>query len=222
MEREDAPEMTTSVALELTLEQADAWMRRFAAQLRENKELLTRLDAAIGDADHGINMDRGFAAVQQRLDAAPPTDLGTLFRTVGSTLISTVGGASGPLYGTAFLRLGGALAGKARASAADVGAALALAYEGIAARGKSGRGEKTMLDAFGPALDAFQAASRQGQPVPGAAAAEAAATGAKATIPLLATKGRASFLGAGSVGHQDPGATSTALLFQALADSLRG
>ena len=224
MEREDAPDMTTSAALELTLEQADAWMRRFAAQLRENKELLTRLDAAIGDADHGINMDRGFAAVQQRLDAAPPEDLGTLFKTVGSTLISTVGGASGPLYGTAFLRLGGALAGKAKASAADVGAALALAYEGIAARGKSGRGEKTMLDAFGPALDAFQAASRQGQPVSGAAAAaaEAAATGVKATIPLLATKGRASFLGPGSVGHQDPGATSTALLFQALADSLRG
>jgi dihydroxyacetone kinase-like protein len=199
-------------------------MRRFGDQLREHKELLTRLDAAIGDADHGINMDRGFAAVQQQLDAAPPTDLGTLSRTVGSTLISTVGGASGPLYGTAFLRLGGALAGKATASAPELGAALAVAYEGIAARGKSGRGEKTLLDAFGPALDAFQAACDQGQAVPGAvaAAAEAAAAGAQATIPLLATKGRASFLGAGSVGHQDPGATSMALLFQALADSLHG
>src|SRR5437867_2841770 len=122
--------MTASVALELTLEQADAWMRRFGAQLRDNKELLTRLDAAIGDADHGINMDRGVTAVQQRLDAAPPTDLGTLFRTVGSTLISTVGGASGPLYGTAFLRLGGALAGKATATAPEVAAALAVTDAG--------------------------------------------------------------------------------------------
>jgi dihydroxyacetone kinase-like protein len=210
--------------MELTLEQAVAWMRGFGDQLRENKEVLTSLDAAIGDADHGINMDRGFAAVRQKLDAAPASDLGTLFKTVGSTLISTVGGASGPLYGTAFLRMGGALAGKATAAAPDLGAALAAAYEGMAARGKSGRGEKTMLDAFGPALDAFQAASDRGQALADAvaAAAMAAATGATATIPLVATKGRASFLGAGSAGHQDPGATSTALLFQALAASLSG
>jgi dihydroxyacetone kinase-like protein len=210
--------------MELTLERAVAWMHGFGDQIRQNKELLTGLDAAIGDADHGINMDRGFAAVRQKLDAASAADLGTLFRTVGSTLISTVGGASGPLYGTAFLRMSGALTGKATVGAPELGAALAAAYEGMAARGKSGRGEKTLLDAFGPAVDAFQAVAAQGQSLPDAVAAAvaAAAAGATATIPLVATKGRASFLGAGSAGHQDPGATSTALLFQALAASLSG
>jgi dihydroxyacetone kinase-like protein len=209
-----------TVSTQLTLDQACDWMRRFGDALAENKEYLTRLDAAIGDSDHGINMDRGFGAVRQKLDAAPPADLGALFKLVGSTLISTVGGASGPLYGTAFLRMGGALAGKAAAGPAELRTALTLAYEGVAARGKSGRGEKTMLDAFGPALDALETDEERALAESAEAAARAAEEGAQATIPLLATKGRASFLGEKSIGHQDPGATSTALLFRTLADSL--
>jgi dihydroxyacetone kinase-like protein len=208
--------------MELTLEQGRDWMRRFGEAVRENKEHLTRLDAAIGDADHGINMERGFDAVQQKLDASPPDDLGWLFKLVGTTLISTVGGASGPLYGTAFLRMGGALAGKTSAGALELATALGVAYEGVATRGRSGRGEKTMLDAFGPALDAFQTGSSDGRTLPEilAAAAVAAEEGAKATVPLVATKGRASYLGEKSIGHQDPGATSTWLLFRALAESV--
>jgi dihydroxyacetone kinase-like protein len=215
--------MSTAVAMELTLDVAVAWMRRFGRVLQESREYLTRLDADIGDGDHGINMDRGFEAVQQKLDASPPDDLGALFKLVGSTLISTVGGASGPLYGTAFLRMGGALAGKTSASIPELGAALQVAYEGVAARGKSGRGEKTMLDAFGPALDVFQSSTVNGQSLTQliAAAAAAAEDGMNATIPLLATKGRASFLGENSVGHQDPGATSTFLFFRTLADSVQ-
>jgi dihydroxyacetone kinase-like protein len=213
--------MTMTVSTQLTLDQACDWMRRFGDALAENKEYLTRLDAAIGDSDHGINMDRGFGAVRQKLDAAPPADLGALFKLVGSTLISTVGGASGPLYGTAFLRMGGALAGKAVAGPAELRTALTLAYEGVAARGKSGRGEKTMLDAFGPAIDALGLDERRALAESAEAAATAAEKGAQATIRLLATKGRASFLGEKSIGHQDPGATSTALLFRTLADSLQ-
>lgn len=209
--------------LPATLEQAMAWMRRFGEEIQANREYLTRLDAAIGDGDHGINMDRGFQAVRQKLDAANPDDLGALFKLVGSTLISTVGGASGPLYGTVFLRMGGALAGKTSAGAPELATALGVAYEGVAARGKSSAGQKTMLDAFGPALEAFQEAAANGQPLPkvGTAAAAAAEAGMKATIPMLATKGRASFLGDKSIGHQDPGATSTYLLFRTLAESLQ-
>jgi dihydroxyacetone kinase-like protein len=203
------------------LEQAGDWIRRFAAEIHRRRDELTALDAAIGDGDHGINMDRGCAAVLQRLEETPPDDLGALCKLVGTTLISTVGGASGPLYGTAFLRMGAALAGKSAAREEDLGAALAAAYEGLAARGRSARGEKTMLDAFGPALDALQAARVDGQPLREAVAAAAreAEAGMRATIPLQATKGRASYLGAGSVGHQDPGATSTAIFFQTLAES---
>lgn len=213
---EDGDVATTT---ELTLDQACDWIRRYAAELDAHKERLTQLDAAIGDGDHGINMDRGFKAVCTKLAAEPPSDLGALFKLVGSTLVSTVGGASGPLYGTAFLRMGGALAGKMTAGERDLGTALVLAYEGIAARGKSARGQKTMLDAFGPACDAFQAADNHGGTLVdlAVAAANAAEDGARATIPLLATRGRASFLGENSIGHQDPGATSTALLFRTLA-----
>ncbi|HZS89575.1 MAG TPA: dihydroxyacetone kinase subunit DhaL [Chloroflexota bacterium] len=207
------------MATELGLDRACDWMRLYAAEIAAQKEYLTQLDAAIGDADHGINMDRGFTAVRAALDATPPFDLGALFTLAGRTLISTVGGASGPLYGTAFLRLGGALAGKTAAGVEDLAAALALACDGVAARGRSACGEKTMLDAFGPAVEAFQAAAGRGRTLmDGAAAAAAAAEdGARATIPLRAMRGRASFLGEHSIGHQDPGATSTALLFRALA-----
>jgi dihydroxyacetone kinase-like protein len=197
----------------LTLDQALDWMRRFGDELRAHRDELTQLDSAIGDADHGINMDRGFTAVQSKLAQTDggPADLGALFKLVGSTLISTVGGASGPLYGTAFLRMGGALAGKTAASAPELGAALAIAYEGVATRGRSGRGET------------FQAAQESKLLLrPAAAAAAAAAVdGMRATIPLQATKGRASFLAEKSIGHRDPGATSTALLFQTLAASVQ-
>lgn len=214
--------MMAVVSSVLTLDQACAWVQRFGDEISQNKEYLTRLDAAIGDGDHGINLDRGFRAVRQKLDAAQPTDLGALFKLVGSTLISTVGGASGPLYGTAFLRLGGALAGKTTAGLLELSTALTLAYDGVAARGKSGRGEKTMLDAFGPAVDAVRAGAEAGRSLleSAEAASTAAQEGTRATIPLLATRGRASFLGENSIGHQDPGATSTALLFRTLAESL--
>jgi dihydroxyacetone kinase-like protein len=208
----------------LDWERALAWLRAFGRLLHEHKDYLTQLDAAIGDADHGINMERGFAAVREKLEAAQPVDLGALFMLTGSTLVSTVGGASGPLYGTAFLRLGSALSGKSTASLSDLATALEAAYDGVAMRGKSHRGEKTLLDAFGPALDALQAAAATGCSFAESvsAAADAAAAGARATIPLIATKGRASFLGEKSAGHQDPGATSTMLLFQALARSAGG
>ena len=202
---------------------AVAWMRRFEEKLVLHKDELARLDAAAGDADHGVNMERGGRAVQRALDGAPPGDLGTLFKLVGSTLISATGGASGALYGTAFLRMGGVLSGQA-ASASELGQALDAAYEGLAARGKSRRGEKTMLDAWGPALDAFQAVVRAGGGMREAvdAAASAAEAGAQATAGMAATKGRAAFAGEGSIGQPDPGASSTALLFRALAESLTG
>jgi len=215
--------MSVTVSNELTLAQGFDWVRRFGDEIHENREYLTQLDADIGDSDHGINLDRGFQAVRVKLDGAPPEDLGALLKVVGSTLISTVGGASGPLYGTAFLRMGGALAGKESASASELAVALELAYEGVAARGKSTRGEKTMLDAFGPAIDGLRAASGEGSSLAAAAAAaaHAADAGVKATIPMLAMKGRASFLGEHSIGHQDPGATSTSLLFHSLAASVQ-
>jgi phosphoenolpyruvate---glycerone phosphotransferase subunit DhaL len=195
-----------------------AWLKRSAEVLRENRTMLSDLDSPIGDADHGINMDRGFTTVMERLPGVAGADVGTVLKTVGMTLVSTVGGASGPLYGTAFLRAGMALAGKQELETEDAGAALTAAVEGVMARGKAQRGEKTMLDALGPALDAFQARAVAGAPLEEAlrAAVDAAEEGMRATIPLLATKGRASYLGERSVGHQDPGATSSALLLRAM------
>lgn len=195
-----------------------AWLRRSADVLREQRTYLTELDAAIGDADHGINMDRGFTAVMEKLATAGDADSAAILKTVGMTLVSTVGGAAGPLYGTAFLRAGAALTGKHEAQPADVVAAFTAAIEGIEARGRAHQGEKTMLDALIPALDALKAALDNGQELTDAlrAAADAADAGATATIPMLATKGRASYLGERSIGHQDPGATSSALLLRAV------
>jgi phosphoenolpyruvate---glycerone phosphotransferase subunit DhaL len=194
-----------------------AWLRRSAQVLNEQREYLTDLDAAIGDADHGINMDRGFKAVMEKLPTVAGADIGTILKTVGTTLVSTVGGASGPLYGTAFLRAGTALVGKQELQPADVAAGLGAALEGITARGRAQRGEKTMVDALAPAVDAFKAAVDAGQPLQDAlrAAAGASEQGMLATIPLVATKGRASYLGERSAGHQDPGATSVTLLLRA-------
>ena len=215
------------------LEILDTWLRTAAERIHDAAPRLTELDQAIGDGDHGINMDRGFKAIVAALDArtaptaADPvvTDQAAtaeLLRVVGRTLISTVGGASGPLYGTAFLRASGAVAGLAEpaSGAAAIVAALEAAATGVGALGKSTTGEKTMLDAIVPAASAARAALDAGGDARAviAAARDAAETGAEATIPLLATKGRASYLGERSIGHQDPGATSSALLLATLAD----
>jgi phosphoenolpyruvate---glycerone phosphotransferase subunit DhaL len=196
------------------------WLRRSAQALREQREYLTSLDAAIGDADHGINMDRGFTAVLEKMPAVAEADVGTILKTVGTTLVSTVGGASGPLYGTAFLRAGMALAGKQELQPADVGVGLEAALEGIKARGRAQLGEKTMVDALAPAVDAFKARLAAGGTLNDAlqAAGDAAEEGMKATIPLVATKGRASYLGERSAGHQDPGATSVTLFIRAMVN----
>lgn len=193
-----------------------AWLRRSAQALREQRQYLTDLDSAIGDADHGINMDRGFTAVLDKLPTVAEADIGAILKTVGTTLVSTVGGASGPLYGTAFLRAGMALAGKQELEPADALLGLNAALEGIMTRGHAQRGEKTMVDALAPAVDALKAQVESGADLTEAlrAAAEAAEAGAQATIPMLATKGRASYLGERSIGHQDPGATSVTLLLR--------
>jgi dihydroxyacetone kinase-like protein len=195
-----------------------AWLRRSAQALHEQRQYLSDLDAAIGDGDHGINMDRGFTAVLDKLPAVAEADIGTILKTVGTTLVSTVGGASGPLYGTAFLRAGTALADKQELQPSDVALGMNAALEGIMARGRAQRGEKTMVDALAPAVDAFNASINAGQPVADAleAATAAGEQGMLATIPLVATKGRASYLGERSAGHQDPGATSVTLFLRAM------
>ena len=197
------------------------WLRDLASTLHDNAAYLTELDSAIGDADHGSNMDRGFTAVVAVMDEADFDSVDELLKKAGMTLVSKVGGASGPLYGTFFLRFGTALAGK-EITAASVGEALRAGVGGILARGKPELGDKTMYDAWAPALDAYDAAVAGGSDLAGAltAAAEAAAKGRDATVPLVARKGRASYLGERSAGHQDPGATSTTLLLESAARTL--
>jgi dihydroxyacetone kinase-like protein len=200
----------------------DRWMRRFAELITEHRDELTALDAAIGDADHGTNLDRGMTAVVGALDATPPVGAGALLKHVGMTLVRTVGGASGPLYGTFFLRGAAAAGGLEALDGPALLAVLRAGLEGIVARGKAEPGDKTMYDALWPALDAFERSVSAGGDVGAAAraAADAAAEGRDATEPLLALKGRASYLGERSVGHIDPGAASSALLLGSLADSL--
>jgi len=195
------------------------WIRRFRDVIAEKRDWLTELDSAIGDADHGANMARGMDAVVAKLDAGVPGTVDELLKTVGMTLVSSVGGASGPLYGTLFLRMGMTAGPVAELDGAGLGAALRAGLEGIVARGKAEAGDKTMFDAMAPAVDAFDAALAGGSQVgaASAAAAEAAAAGRDATEPLVARKGRASYLGERSAGHLDPGAASTTLLFEALA-----
>ena len=194
-------------------------VQTFAATIAENKTYLTELDSSIGDADHGINMDRGMRAALLKIQDLPAGDIGNLFKTVGMTLVSTVGGASGPLYGTLFLRLGAALAGRSQLEAGDWLEALTDAIEGVQARGKAEPNDKTMLDALMPARDALKEAIGDGATLPEALrrSAVAAEEGMKATIPLVARKGRASYLGERSAGHQDPGATSSYLLLDTVA-----
>ncbi|MBI3647406.1 MAG: dihydroxyacetone kinase subunit L [Actinobacteria bacterium] len=197
------------------------WVETFAATIAENKEYLTDLDSAIGDADHGINMDRGMRAALAKLDGQPPGDVGAMLKAVGMALVSSVGGAGGPLYGTLFLQLGTATAGKSEIDADDWLAALTAAVVGVQARGKAEPNDKTMVDALLPARDALEEAIAEGESFPDALrrSAQAAEQGMKATIPLVARKGRASYLGERSAGHQDPGATSSYLLLKTAADT---
>lgn len=196
------------------------FLELFADRLHERREELTELDSAIGDADHGINMDRGFTAVRAKLAELDGQDLGATAKAVGMTLISTVGGASGPLYGTFFLRLGTAMVDQTELKPAQLGAALRAGLEGVVQRGKAQADDKTMVDAMAPAVDAFDAAVEGGLRPALDAAVSAAAAGRDRVTPLVARKGRASYLGERSSNHQDPGATSTTILFESLRDAV--
>jgi dihydroxyacetone kinase-like protein len=198
------------------------WIRHFARLIGENKDYLTALDAAIGDADHGINMDRGMTAVVTGLDGAAPSNPGDLFKHVGMTLVSSVGGASGPLFGTFFLRVATSFGDKPEIGPADLVTGLRSGLDGVVARGRAEAGDKTMYDALAPAVGALDVSVQKGQSLGDGLreALAAAEAGRDATIPLLARKGRASYLGERSVGHQDPGATTVALLFQSAAETL--
>lgn len=198
------------------------WISRFSDAIAEKREWLTELDSAIGDADHGANMARGMGAVVDKLGTGAPANIDDLLKTVGMTLVSSVGGASGPLYGTFFLRMGMSAGAVTSLDGSALGAALRAGLEGIVARGKPEAGDKTMFDAMSPAVDAFDAALAAESSVADAAraASDAAAAGRDATLPLVARKGRASYLGERSAGHLDPGAASTAILFETLADTI--
>jgi dihydroxyacetone kinase-like protein len=199
-----------------------AWLGAFAGEVTANRNLLTQLDAAIGDADHGINLDRGMTDVIAALDVLAAVSPGDLLKTTGMTLVRTVGGASGPLYGTFFLRMSAAVGNAEALDPARFAASLRAGVNGVVARGRAQAGDKTMYDALAPACDALDAAVAAGLDLATALqrAAAAAAAGRDATIPMLARKGRASYLGERSVGHQDPGATSSALLVSTLAQVL--
>ena len=201
-----------------------SWIDDYAAIVAENKDYLTELDSAIGDADHGINMNRGFKAVVAKKPEYADKDIGTIFKTIGMTLLSTVGGAGGPLYGTLFLRAGMVTAGKMELTLEEWAAAVDAAVQGVVMRGKAELGDKTMVDALTPALDALRQAVTNGTSLREALleSAEAARRGMVATIPLVARKGRASYLGERSAGHQDPGATSSYLLLESAAKNLAG
>lgn len=199
------------------------WLDVLQKVFNENRQQLTDLDSAVGDGDFGISLDRGFTAVQAELSANRPTDLRAAFQTVAMILIKTMGGSSGPLLGTFFLRAAATCAGKSELAPADVVALFQAGVEGLQQRGKAALGDKTMMDAWLPAVDAMRSALESGSGLAeilerGAAAAEA---GMRATITMQARKGRGSYLGERSVGHQDPGATATYMLFQAAAEVWR-
>lgn len=195
------------------------WLTGFTELITENRSYLNELDSAIGDADHGSNMARGMSAVMAKIGSLPSETVDVLFKQVGMTLVSSVGGASGPLYGTFFLRFGTTAGPATELDGAALAAALRAGFDGVVARGKAQAGDKTMFDAMSPAVGAFEAA--QSDPATAASAAfTAAETGRDATEPLTARKGRASYLGERGAGHLDPGAASTALLFRALSEAL--
>ena len=197
------------------------WIKAYAAAIAADKDALTQLDAQIGDGDHGANMHRGFQAVLAKLPGVADKDIGSIFKTVGMTLVSTVGGAGGPLYGTFFMQLGTATGGKMEMTLADWSAALQAGVDGVVMRGKANPGDKTMVDALLPAAAALKVAAANGTALPSALrmAEQAGREGMVATIPLVARKGRASYLGERSAGHQDPGATSSYLLLRTAAET---
>lgn len=199
------------------------WVKAIASVIGENSAYLTQLDAAIGDADHGANMDRGFRAVMNKMPEISDKDIGTVFKTIGMTLISTVGGAGGPLYGTFFLQVGMKTTGKMELNLVDWTEALEAALNGVIMRGKAEVGDKTMVDALTPAVAILKQSIPENPPINKALelSAEAARKGMEDTIPLVARKGRASYLGERSAGHQDPGATSSFLILKAAADTWR-
>ena len=196
------------------------WIKACANVLAENHTYLTELDAAIGDADHGENMDRGFKAVMNKLPEMSEKDIGTIFKTVGMTLLSTVGGAGGPLYGTLFLQAGMKTVGKMELTLEDWCSIMEAALSGVVMRGKAEPGDKTMVDSLTPAVSSLKQSLENGTAFGKALAmsAEAARQGMETTIPLVARKGRASYLGERSAGHQDPGATSSYYILKAAAD----
>lgn len=209
--------------MSVTRDQIVTWLEKTAAVLIENKEYLTQLDSAIGDADHGINMVRGFNKVMEKLPSVADKDIGNILKTTGMTLISSVGGASGPLYGTFYLRAGMAVMAKEELSDEDLHKMLQAGVDGVVQRGRAELEDKTMVDAWSPAMAALQTAVADNNNTITAvqAAVNAAEKGMKDTIPLQARKGRASYLGERSIGHQDPGATSTYLILNALLETLQ-
>lgn len=199
-----------------------AWLHRFAATIDEHRGELVRLDTAIGDGDHGTNMDRGMRKAVEKADALEGDDIGALLKAVGMALVSSVGGAAGPLYGTLFLQMGTATAGATALDAAAFAEALDAGLKGVQARGKAEPGDKTMVDALLPAVAALREAQSAGLAEAVGRAASAAEEGMKATIPMEARKGRASYLGPRSIDHQDPGATSSYLLLRSAAETFAG
>jgi phosphoenolpyruvate---glycerone phosphotransferase subunit DhaL len=210
------------VASSISYGEAVAWINHYADVIAEQRAYLTQLDTAIGDADHGTNMDRGMRAAIERVGAIEgDDDIGAAFKAVGMALVSKVGGAAGPLYGTLFLQMGNATAGASELDLAGWSDALAAGLKGVETRGKAEPGDKTMVDALMPAVEALQRAQNDGAELSAALEQSAAAArkGMEDTVPLVARKGRASYLGERSAGHQDPGATSSYLLVQAAVDT---
>ena len=203
--------------MSISASEVRAWIARFAEDVAEHRAELVKLDTAIGDGDHGTNMDRGMRKVVEKLDSLEGDDIGAILKAVGMALVSSVGGAAGPLYGTLFLQMGTASAGREELDLAGWADALEAGTKGVQARGKAEPEDKTMIDALLPAVAALREAEREGAALGDALrrSADAAGEGMRATIPLEARKGRASYLGPRSVGHQDPGATSTHLLLSA-------
>jgi dihydroxyacetone kinase-like protein len=206
----------------ITHDAIEDWMKRFAADVAENRQYLTKLDGAIGDGDHGTNMDRGMKKALERLEATDGDDIGASLKAVGMALVSSVGGAAGPLYGTLFLQMGQATAGRSELDLAGFTEALDAGVQGVIKRGKAEPGDKTMLDALGPALEALREASGDDVAEGLSRAADAAREGMESTVPMVARKGRASYLGERSAGHQDPGATSSHLLLKTAAEAAGG
>ncbi len=206
----------------ITAERIIRFLQRLNDEIAVHREELTRLDSAIGDADHGSNLQRGFTAVMGKLPSLAGKDIGTILKTTGLTLVSTVGGASGPLYGTGFMRAGMLLADRFEIDRDEFVEACGVALEGIQARGRAQRGEKTMVDAIAPAVDVLRRSVVDDEDLLPALrkAVAAAEDGMLATIPMQATKGRASYLAERSVGHQDPGATSAYLMLRVLLEVL--